>query len=209
MATTRPICSFVRQAAPAHTREREEPLLVEEPDRAEEQRRRERHRVKVVDDEPLRGRVEQVYGAEEEARAVAAEVFPCQEVDGNRSESYGNRLDDQQELRARPEPPEGHEDNDDRVEMRSESRDLVTVNVRHFEESAVCGRPYDLGEVADVEATGLERTLLQDGEGGHSHGERADEDAEQRARVTHAAAIARSTTVRQRIPSVASSACAS
>ena len=83
------------------------------------------------------------------------------------------------------------------------------MDVRHLEEPAVGGRPDDLGEVADVEATGLERTLLQDGEGRHPHGEPADEDTEHRARATHAAAIARSTTARQRIPSVASSARAS
>ena len=40
----------------------------------------------------------------------------------------------------------------DRVEMRAEPRDLVTLEVGHLEEAAVGGRPDRLGQVADVEA---------------------------------------------------------
>ncbi len=165
--------------------------------------------MKVVDDQPLRGRIEQIDDAEEEAGAVAIEVLSGEEEDGNRPEGDGDRLGDQQDLGARPEPPERHEDDDDRVEMRAQPRDLVAVDIGHLEESAVGGRPHDLGQVADVEAPGLERTLLEDGKCRHPGGKRADEHTEQHARVRHAAASARSTTARQRIPSVASSACVS
>ena len=64
---------LLRQARRAGAeRERQQPVLVEEPDRAEQQRCRERHRVEVVDHEPLRRRVEQVDEREAEPRPVAS-----------------------------------------------------------------------------------------------------------------------------------------
>ena len=179
MATTRPICSFVRHAATAHTANGNEPILVEEPDRPEQEGRGERHGVEVVDDEPLGRRIEQVDDGEHETGPIAPEVLPREQIDGNRAEGDGDGLDDEQELRARPDPPQRDEEDDDRIEVRSEAGDLLAVDIGDLEEAAVRRRPDDLGEVADVESSRLERSLLEHREHGHARRERADGDPQQ------------------------------
>ena len=78
---------LLRQARrPGAERERQQPVLVEEPDRAEEQRRCERDRVEVVDHEPLRRWVEEVHEREPEARPVRAEMLAGEQVHGHGAE---------------------------------------------------------------------------------------------------------------------------
>ena len=126
IATTSPICSFVRQAAPGAERERQQPVLVEEPDRPEEQRRRERDRVEVVDHEPLRRRVEEVDEREPEARPVRAEVLAGEQVHG-----HGAERDARRPATTRSSDGSGHSHqsgartHDDRIEVRAEPRDLL------------------------------------------------------------------------------------
>ena len=68
IATTRPICSFVRHAAPAQSAKGSSRSSSRNQIAAEEERCRERDRVKVVDDEPLRRGIEEVDERETEAR---------------------------------------------------------------------------------------------------------------------------------------------
>ena len=116
-------------------RERQQAILVEEPDRAEQERRRERDRVEVVDDEPLRRRIEEVDEGEAEPRPVGAEVLAGEQEDGHGAERDGDGLDDEQQARVGPQPPERREERDQRVEVGSEPRDLVALEVGDLEEA--------------------------------------------------------------------------
>ena len=209
IATTRPTCSFVRHAATGAERERQQAVLVEEPDRPEQERRRERDRMEVVDDEPLGRRVEQVDEREAEPRPFAAEVLAGEQEDGHGAERDADALDDEEHVGARPQPPERCEERHQRVEVGAEPRELPPLEVGHLEEPAVRRRPDRLGQVPDVEAARLERLLLEHRERRHPGGERAHRKGEQRARPGHVLAIARSSSARQRAPSAASLARAS
>ena len=201
---------LLRQAGGARAEsEREQPVLVQEPDRGEQERRRERDGVEVVDDEPLRRRVEQVDEGEREPGPLPAEVLAREPEDGERTERDAYGLYHKEQLRARPDPPEWRKQGHDRVEMGSEAGDLVTLEVGHLEEAAVGRRPDGLGEVADVEAPRPEGALLQHGQRRHPGRERGDGDPQQDARPGHDDAIARSTSSRHRAPRTASLACAS
>ena len=186
-ATTSPICSFVRHAAAGAEREGEQPVLVEEPDRREEERSRERDGMEVVDDEPLGRRVEEVDEREGEPGPLTAEVLPREQEDGHRPERHAYGLYHKKQLRARPHPPERGEKRHEGVEVRSEARDLLALQVGHLEEAAVRRRPDRLGEVADVEAARRVRSLLEHGERGHPCRERRDGDPQQGPRARHAA----------------------
>ena len=177
---------LLRQAGgPAATRERDEPVPVEEPERPEQERRRERDRVEVVEHEPLRRRVQEVGEREARGRPLRAEVPLAEQVDRHRAGRDGDGLGDEEERGVGPEPPERRERGDDRVEVRAEPRDLVAREVGHREEVAVRGRPDGLGEVADVEAAGPERAVLQHGERAEPGRERAPPPPTSRAgRVT-------------------------
>jgi len=63
-------------------RERQQPALVEEPDREEQQWARERDRVELVQRQPLRRGVDQVREGEAEGGAVRAEVLAGEPEDG-------------------------------------------------------------------------------------------------------------------------------
>jgi hypothetical protein len=76
--------------------------------------------MELVQRQPLRRRVEQVDEREGETAAVAAEVLAPEPEHGQRPERDGDRLDDEQHLRARPDPPERREEREDRVEVRGE-----------------------------------------------------------------------------------------
>ncbi len=108
-ATTRPTCSFVVQASTAQSGEGQQPVLVEVPDRSEQQRRGERHGMEVVEHEPLGGRVEEVGEPEAEPGPLAAQVLPREQVDRNGAERDRHRLRDEQQRRVGPEPPERRE----------------------------------------------------------------------------------------------------
>ena len=98
---------LLRQAGGDGTeREGQQPVLVEEPDRPEEERRRERDGMEVVDDEPLRRRVEEVDEREAEPGPLAAEVLAREQEDGHGPECYAGGLDDEEQVGARPQPPE-------------------------------------------------------------------------------------------------------
>ena len=198
---------LLRQAGRAGAdREGDEPILVEKPDRSQEERGRERDGMEVVDHEPLCRRVEEVDEGECDPGAIAPEMLPCEQIDGNSAEGDGGRLRHEQELGTGPDPPQRNEEDDDRVEVRSEPGDLLAVDIGHLEESPVGGRPDDLGEIADVEPACLEGSLLQYREHRHARRKGADGEPEQPPRANHAAAIARSTTLFHRRPSVFSSA---
>ena len=101
-------------------RERHQAVLVEEPDRAEEQWRCERDGMEVVDDEPLRGRIEQIDEREAEPRPLAAEVLAREKEDGHCADRDADRLDDEEHVGAGPEPPQGCEHRHQRVEVGAE-----------------------------------------------------------------------------------------
>ena len=190
-------------------RERQQAVLVEKPDRPEQERRRERDRMEVVDHEPLRRRVEQVDEREAEPRPFAAEVLAGEQEDRHGAERDADALNDEEHVGARPQPPERREQRHERVEVGAEPRELHSLEVGHLEEPAVRRRPHGLGQVPDVEAPRLERLLLEHGERRHPGGERAHRKGEERARAGHAPAIARSSNARQRAPRTASLARAS
>ena len=114
-------------------RERKQEILVQEPDRAEQERRCDRYRVKVVQHEPLRRRVEEVDEGERQPRPFGAEVLAGEEEDGHGTERNGDRLDDEKRARVRPQPPERSKQHDQRIEVRSEPRDLLAVQVGDLE----------------------------------------------------------------------------
>ena len=86
--------------------------------------------MELVQGQPLRRRVEQVGEREAERRAARAEVLVGEPVDGKRTERDRRCLDDEQHVRARPDQPERSEGGEDRVEVRSETGDLVAAQVR-------------------------------------------------------------------------------
>jgi hypothetical protein len=154
-------------------RERDDAVLVEEPEREEQERCCQRDRVELVEREPAGCRVEQVRAGEAERGARRPEVLAREPVDGQRAESDRERLDDEQEVRAGPDPPQRREDDEDGIDMSREPRDLVSVEVGHPQRMAVRGRPHRLHHVPHVEATGEERLLAEDGqrrEGGDPRG---------------------------------------
>ena len=69
------------------------------------------------------------------AGQLRVEVLACEPEDRQRAGGDGDRLDDEQQLGIRPEPPERRERDEDRVEVRAQPRDLLAVHVRHRERS--------------------------------------------------------------------------
>ena len=184
-------------------RERDQPVLVEEPDREQEQRARERDGMELVQRQPLRGRVEEVGEREAQAGALGLEVLAGQPEDREGAERDGDRLRDEQNVRARPREPERREGDQDRVEVSCEAGDLVAAQARDRERVAVRGRPDRLHHVAEVEAAGLERPVAQNRERGEARRVSRDRCPEEGSRGPHAA-TARSRTSRHRRPSTAS-----
>jgi len=112
--------------------ERQQSAFVEEPDRVQQQRTGERNWVELVQRQPLRRRVDEVRERKAEPGARAAEVLVRQPVDGQRAEGDGDRLRDEQQVRARPGEPERGKRREDRVEVRAEPRELVAAEPGHL-----------------------------------------------------------------------------
>ena len=185
-------------------REGEQAVLVEVPEREEEERAGERDRVELVQRQPLGRGVEEVDEREGEPRPVVAQVLAREAVDRQRSERDCDRLRGQQQLRARPEPPERREGGEDRVEVRGEPGDLPAVAARHLEDVSVRGVPDGLHHVPEVVAAGRERPVPQDRQRGESGCVRRHRRPEEHARPHSNPSIS----PRQRAPSTSSLACA-
>ena len=163
--------------------ERDEPLLVEEPDRWKEQWCGERDRVEVVEDEPLGRRVEQVDERETGPRHSEPRCLRRQQVHGHRAEGDRERLDRQQHRGVGPQPPERCQCGDDRIEVRAEPRHLLAAQVRHLQHVSVSRRPHGLCEVSEVEPACLEGPVLQRRERCETGGERGDPPDQDRGRT--------------------------
>ena len=137
--------------------EREQPFLVEVPEREEQERRRERDGMELVQRQPAGRRIEQVGEREAEAGPPRCEVLPREPEDGKRAECDRDRLHDEQQVRARPEPPQWGEEHEDRIDVRGEPGDLLAVEVGHAKRMPVRRRPDGLHHVAEVEASRDER----------------------------------------------------
>jgi hypothetical protein len=154
-------------------------LLVQVPDGEEEQRAGERDRVKLVQRQPLHRRVDEVDEREERAESLGGEMLACEPEHRQRAERDGSRLHREEHRRARPQPPERREGGEDWIDVRAEPVDLSAVELRDVERSALCGRPDCLHHVSEVEAAGLERSMLLHGERperGCERGHRAPDD---------------------------------
>ena len=160
--------------------------------------------MKVIQHEPLGRWIEEVDGRERKPRPLGAEVLACEEEDGHGSERNGDRLDDEEHARVRPQPPERSKQHDQRIEVRAEPRDLLAVQVGDLEQPAMRGRPHGLSEVADIESPRFEGPLRLHRKRRHPGGKRSHRDPEQRTRPAHVAAIARSSKSSHCAPSTAS-----
>ena len=143
--------------------------------------------MEVAHGQPLHRREEEVRDRERRRRPLGVEVRPREPEDGQRPGGDGHGLDDEQQFRARPEPPERREQREDRVEVRAEPRDLLAVDVGDREHVAVRGRPDRLGHVAEIEAAAAEGPMPQDGqraEAGGEGGGREPDEPRRRHRAT-------------------------
>ena len=145
-------------------REGQQPVLVEVPDPEEEQRTGEGDRVEFVERHPLGCRKEQVGKGEAERCSLVARVLPGEPEQRQGSERDHDRLRGQEQTWVRPEPPERREDDEDRIDVGGEARDLSAVQVRRLQQMAVGRRPNGLNHVAEIEAAGLERAVPKDRE---------------------------------------------
>ena len=159
-------------------RERNEPVLVEVPEREQQRRRRERTGMELVQREPRRRRVDEVHQREAEARAARADVLARQPVHRQRTEREGGRLRDEQQVRARPEPPERREQHEHRIEVRTEPQYLLPAEVRDTQRMPVRREPDGLDHVSEVEASRLERPVAQHRQGAEAGGERPRSEPE-------------------------------
>ena len=121
--------------------------------------------MEVVDDEPLGRRIEQV-----DEREAERPPTRCRGACGRAGRRAPRRAHTATAWTTSSSSGLGHShqsgasSGDDRVEVGAEPRDLLAVEVGHLEEAAVGRRPDGLGQVADVEAPGLEGPLLEDRE---------------------------------------------
>src|SRR5262249_49850967 len=145
-------------------RERDESLLVQVPEREQQEWARQRNRVELVERQPLRRREDQVDEREPKSGLVGADMLPCKPEDRERAERDRDRLDGEQHVRARPDPPEWREEREDHVGVRGEPRYLLAGGARHLEEVTVRGRPDRLHHVPEIEAAGVEGVLALDRE---------------------------------------------
>ena len=202
-ATTSPTSSFVVIASDREHGEEEQAVLVQVPEREQQQWTGEGNRVELVQRQPLGRRVEQVDECEREPGAVAGEMLAREPEHRKRSESDCDRLDDEQHLRARPDPPERRENGEDRVEVRGQARDLHSVAARHLQEVAVRGVPDRLHHVPQVVAAGRIGAVTEDRQRGEAGGIRGHRCPDQRLGSHRSDAISS----RQRAPSTSSLAC--
>jgi hypothetical protein len=142
-----------------------EAVLVEVPEGIQQERARERDGMEIAQGQPVRGRVEEVRQRETEGGPLRAEVLPGKPEHRQRAERDRDRLGREEHARARPEPPERGEENEDRVDVRAQSRNLLALEVCHRQRMPVRSRPDGLGHVAEVEAPRVERAVAKDREG--------------------------------------------
>ena len=109
--------------------ERHETVVVEEPDREQDQRHREADRVRprVGEGVELRRRVDEIHGREAGRGALVSEPLAGEPVHGEGARGDCEGLDDEQHQRARPDPPERSEQREERVDVDSEPHELVPV----------------------------------------------------------------------------------
>jgi hypothetical protein len=150
--------------------------------------------VEVTEHEPLHRREEQV-GERERGGRAGVDVPAGEGVERDGAGGDRGGLDDQQELGAWPEGPERSEQEQDRVEVRAEPRDLLAADVGDGEDVAGGRRPHRLRHVPEVEAAALEGPVPEDGDDAEDQGER-ERAAPDGAGGGHAAT--RSTSSRQR-----------
>jgi hypothetical protein len=144
--------------------ERQQAIAVEVPEGEEQEGGGERDRVEVAQRHPLDRRVEEVREGEAERGALGAQVAAREPEDGQGTERHEARLDREQHARPRPDPPEGREQDEDRVDVRAETDDLVAAEIGDRERAAMGRRPDRLHHVPEVEAPGRERPVPEDGE---------------------------------------------
>ena len=197
-------------------RERDQPVLVEVPEREQQERAGERDRVELVQRQPLRGRVEEVGEREPEPGALRVEVLAGEPEDRQGAERHRDRLGDEQRVRARPQEPQRRKGGERGVEVGRQARDLVSAKAGHLQRVAVRGRPDGLDHVSEVEPPGLERPVPKHRERREAGGVGGDRRPEQDRRSERAArghrdddrtAIARSSRASQRFPRTSSLAC--
>jgi hypothetical protein len=159
--------------------------------------------MKLVQRQPSRRGVQQVGEGEPHSGARGAEMLPRKQVDGDRAERHGDGLDDEQEMRARPDPPERREQDENRIDVGREPRDLIAVQIRHPQWVAVSRRPHRLHHVPEVEPAGEERVVSEHGQSREAGGVRNDRGSNEqtRARPLHSR---RSTIFFQRRPRTSS-----
>ena len=206
-ATTSAISSLQAAAAIASARKGQEPVFVEIPEGEEQERSREGDGMEFVEREPTGGRIEEVGEREPECGVRGAEMLARQPVHGKSSDCDRDRLSDEQQIRARPDPPQRGEDDEDRVDVSRQPRDLVAVQVGHLERMSVGRRPDGLHHVPEVEPAGDERVVAQSRERREAGGVRGDacDEKETRAREERKPSHnSRSMIPRHRSPSTAS-----
>ena len=102
------------------------------------------------------GSREEVGDCERRCWRGRAEVLAGEPEDRQRPRGDGERLDDEQQLRVGPEPPEWREHGEHRVEVRAEPGICSPWTLVTESRSPRCGRPDRLRHVAEVEAAALE-----------------------------------------------------
>ena len=105
-----------------------------------------------------------------------------QREDGEGARRDGDGLDDEEHVRAGPDPPQRREEDEDRVDVRREPGDLLALEVRDAKRMAVSGRPDRLHHVPEVEAARLEGAVAEDGERGEAGRVGAGRYGDERAR---------------------------
>ena len=157
-------------------RKRREPVLVEVPERVEQSGHREPTGVELVQREPGRRRVHEVRERKAHACALGGEVLSRQPVHGQRAECDCNRLRDEQQVGARPQPPQRREEHQHRVDVRAEPERLLAGEGRDAKRVAVCRRPDRLHHVAEVEPPRFEGAVAKHRQRAEARRERGDRD---------------------------------
>ena len=161
-----------REGEQRDDRERDESVLVEEPDRIEDERHRERDRVEAVADREgveLRRGIEEIGKRELCARARRVEVLAREPEDRKRAAGHRERLQHEQDRRARRDPDQRRQQDEERVDVGAEPAVLVPVQRRVLEDVPVRRVPDRLHHVPEVEPRLLEHGIVKDGCEGEQH----------------------------------------
>jgi hypothetical protein len=101
-------------------RARSEPAVVERVDRRKQHRTGQSDRMELVQRQPLRGGIQEIREREPERRPFGAEPAQREPPHRHRPERDGGRLRHDQEIRARPQPPERSPEHEHGVDVRRE-----------------------------------------------------------------------------------------